>query len=187
MTSPAVQIVSTCKPAISARAANQAFHTIRKLRVGFIATPWKQTKLRLPRASGRDRSGPLSSNVHLLQRMPPPRKDSVEHGGLRDLNRATLFAAWGGDESREPLAQRKKPLVVVTRKLPDSVETRMRELFDTQLNLDDKPMTTAQLADTVRSADVLVPTVTDRIDASVLSKAGDKLKLIANYGNGVDH
>src|SRR5258707_6233281 len=85
------------------------------------------------------------------------------------------------------MAQRKKPLVVVTGKLPDSIETRMRELFDTQLNLDDKPMTAAQLADTVKSADVLVPTVTDRIDASVLSKAGDKLKLIANYGNGVDH
>src|SRR5215472_14165427 len=85
------------------------------------------------------------------------------------------------------MAQRKKPLVVVTRKLPDSIETRMRELFDTRLNLEDKPMTAAQLADTVRSADVLVPTVTDRIDASVLSKAGDNLKLIANYGNGVDH
>jgi glyoxylate reductase len=85
------------------------------------------------------------------------------------------------------MAQRKKPLVVVTRKLPDSIETRMRELFDAQLNLDDKPMTPAQLADTVKSADVLVPTVTDRIDASVLSRAGDKLKLIANYGNGVDH
>jgi glyoxylate reductase len=85
------------------------------------------------------------------------------------------------------MAQRKRPLVVVTRKLPDSIETRMRELFDTQLNLDDKPMTAAELADTVKNADVLVPTVTDRIDASVLSKAGDKLKLIANYGNGVDH
>src|SRR6266481_1628805 len=85
------------------------------------------------------------------------------------------------------MAQRKRPLVVVTRKLPDSIETRMRELFDTQLNLDDKPMTAAQLADTVKNADVLVPTVTDRIDSSVLSKAGDKLKLIANYGNGVDH
>src|SRR5438552_3821851 len=85
------------------------------------------------------------------------------------------------------MAQRKNPLVVVTRKLPDSIETRMRELFDTQLNLDDKPMTAAQHADAGRSADVLVPTVTDRIDASVLSKAGEKLKLIANYGNGVDH
>src|SRR5256884_8860116 len=85
------------------------------------------------------------------------------------------------------MAQRKKPLVVVTRKLPDSIETRMRELFDAQLNLDDKPMTPAQLADTVKSADVLVPTVTDRIDSPVLSRAGDKLKLIANYGNGVDH
>src|SRR3982074_2142684 len=85
------------------------------------------------------------------------------------------------------MANRKKPLVVVTRKLPDRVETRMRELFDARLNLDDKPMTQAELAETVKSADVLVPTVTDRIDASVLSKAGDKLKLIANYGNGVDH
>ena len=85
------------------------------------------------------------------------------------------------------MASRKKLLVVVTRKLPDSIETRMRELFDARLNLDDKPMTAAELAETVKSADVLVPTVTDRIDASLLSRAGDKLKLIANYGNGVDH
>jgi glyoxylate reductase len=81
----------------------------------------------------------------------------------------------------------KKPLVVVTRKLPDSVETRMRELFDTRLNLDDRPMSQAELADAVKVADVLVPTVTDRIDASVLSQAGEKLKLIANFGNGVDN
>src|SRR6266513_775252 len=85
------------------------------------------------------------------------------------------------------MAHRKRPLVVVTRKLPDSIETRMRELFDTQLNLDDKPMSPAELADTVKNADVLVPTVTDRIDSAALSKAGDRLKLIANYGNGVDH
>jgi len=85
------------------------------------------------------------------------------------------------------MPNRKKPLVVVTRKLPDSVETRMCELFDARLNLDDKPMSAAELVETVRSADVLVPTVTDRIDASVLSRAGEKLKLIANYGNGVDH
>jgi glyoxylate reductase len=81
----------------------------------------------------------------------------------------------------------KKPLVVVTRKLPDSVETRMRELFDTQLNLDDKPMSQAALAEAVKVADVLVPTVTDRIDASVLSQSGEKLRLIANFGNGVDN
>src|SRR5918994_5064393 len=85
------------------------------------------------------------------------------------------------------MSVKKKPLVVVTRRLPDSVETRMRELFDARLNLDDKPMTQAELAETVKGADVLVPTVTDRIDASVLSKAGDKLKLIANFGNGVDN
>src|SRR5579885_1939011 len=81
----------------------------------------------------------------------------------------------------------KKPLVIVTRKLPDQVELRMRELFDARLNPDDKPMTQAQLAEAMRTADVLVPTVTDRIDAAVLGKAGDRLKLIANFGNGVDN
>ncbi len=85
------------------------------------------------------------------------------------------------------MPSRKKPLVIVTRKLPDTVETRMRELFNAQLNLDDKPMSQAQLAEAVKVADVLVPTVTDRIDASVLSHTGEKLKLIANFGNGVDH
>jgi glyoxylate reductase len=85
------------------------------------------------------------------------------------------------------MAKGKKPLVVVTRKLPDTVETRMRELFDTRLNLDDKPMSQAELSDAARTADVLVPTVTDRIDASVLSHSGENLKLIANFGNGVDN
>src|SRR6266568_822955 len=87
----------------------------------------------------------------------------------------------------EKMPKNKKPVVVVTRKLPDSVELRMRELFDARLNPDDKPMTAHQLADAVKIADVLVPTVTDRIDAAVLSKAGDQLKLIANFGNGVDN
>ena len=82
---------------------------------------------------------------------------------------------------------RRKPLVVVTRKLPDSIETRMRELFDTRLNLEDKPMSHADLAEAAKLADVLVPTITDRIDASVLGQSGEKLKLIANFGNGVDH
>ena len=81
----------------------------------------------------------------------------------------------------------KKPLVIVTRKLPDSVETRMRELFDARLNLDDKPMSQAQLGEALKSADVLVPTVTDRIDAAVLKEAGPNFKLIANFGNGVDN
>ena len=70
------------------------------------------------------------------------------------------------------MSNRKKPLVVVTRKLPDNVETRMRELFDTRLNLDDKPMSQTDLADALKVADVLVPTVTDRIDASVLGQCG---------------
>src|SRR3981081_3109996 len=85
------------------------------------------------------------------------------------------------------MANRKKPLGVVTRKLPDSVETRMRELFDTRLNLDDKPMSQGQLAEAMKTADVLGPTVTDRIDAAVLKETGENLKLIANFGNGVDN
>src|SRR5499433_1158017 len=80
-----------------------------------------------------------------------------------------------------------KPLVIVTRKLPDAIETRMMELFKAQLNLEDRPMTPAQLVDAVRTAQVLVPTVTDRIDAAILSQAGPQLKLIANFGTGVDH
>jgi glyoxylate reductase len=82
---------------------------------------------------------------------------------------------------------RKKPLVVVTRRLPDVVETRMRELFDARLNVEDRPMTPAELIEAVQTADVLVPTVTDEIDASLLAKAGERLKLIANFGNGVDN
>ena len=80
-----------------------------------------------------------------------------------------------------------KPLVIVTRKLPDAIETRMMELFDMRLNLGDEPMTQAQLVEAAKAADVLVPTVTDRIDSGVLSLAGPKLKLIASFGTGVDH
>ncbi|MBB6306608.1 2-hydroxyacid dehydrogenase [Xanthobacter tagetidis] len=82
---------------------------------------------------------------------------------------------------------RRKPLVVVTRKLPETVETRMRELFDVRLNEDDAPMDHAALVEAVKTADVLVPTVTDRIDSSVLSQAGENLRLIASFSNGVDH
>lgn len=82
---------------------------------------------------------------------------------------------------------KKKPLVVVTRRLPDVIETRMRELFDARLNVDDTPLTAQQLVEAVRTADVLVPTITDRIDAALLAQAGENLKLIANFGNGFDH
>jgi glyoxylate reductase len=81
----------------------------------------------------------------------------------------------------------KKPLVVVSRKLPEAIETRMMELFDARLNVDDKPLTKAQLIEAVKTADVLVPTVTDKIGADVLGEAGPKLKLVANFGVGVDH
>jgi len=77
--------------------------------------------------------------------------------------------------------------VVVTRRLPEPVERRLAELFDTRLREDDTPMTRDDLAEAMRGADVLVPTITDRIDAGLIAQAGQKLKLIANYGAGVDH
>ena len=82
---------------------------------------------------------------------------------------------------------KKKPLVVITRKLPDAIETRLMELFDVRLNVDDKAMSEAELTKAVKTADVLVPTITDTIDAKLIAVAGKKLKLIANYGTGVDH
>jgi len=80
-----------------------------------------------------------------------------------------------------------KPRVVVTRKLPDIAETRMRELFDTVLNDDDHPMDAAELIAAAGRCDVLVPTVTDHIDRHVIAAAGAELRLIANFGNGTDN
>ncbi len=81
----------------------------------------------------------------------------------------------------------RKPKVIVTRKLPDQVETRMRELFDAELNLSDEPLSRDALVDAVKRADVLAPTITDRIDADLIAQAGPQLKLIASFGAGVDH
>ena len=80
-----------------------------------------------------------------------------------------------------------KLTVVVTRRLPDVVETRMKELFNVDLRDPDTAMSRDELAAAMRRADVLVPTITDQIDSALLAQAGDKLKLIANYGAGVDH
>ncbi len=92
----------------------------------------------------------------------------------------------------EPLTTRSrsnavKPVVVLTRRLPQPIETRMCELFDTRLRPDDSPMSLEELAAAMGEADVLVPTLSDRLDARVLSQAGDRLRLIANFGNGFDH
>jgi glyoxylate reductase len=89
--------------------------------------------------------------------------------------------------SDDAMTNRRKPLVIVTRKLPDAIEARMRELFNAQFNAEDHPMSAAELAVAMKSADVLVPTVTDEIDASLIAQAGPQLKLIANFGNGVDN
>jgi glyoxylate reductase len=82
---------------------------------------------------------------------------------------------------------KKKPLVIVTRKLPESVETRMMELFETQLNRDDHIFTREEMTEAVKTADVLVPTITDHIDKDVIAAAGEQLKLIASFSTGVDH
>ena len=82
---------------------------------------------------------------------------------------------------------KKKPLVVVTRRLPEGVETRMRELFDARLNLQDAPMSSAEIVEAMREADVIVPTITDEINAGMIAQAGEQLKLIANFGTGVDN
>ncbi len=85
------------------------------------------------------------------------------------------------------MSSSKKPLVFVTRKLPEVIEARMGELFDVRLNADDHPMTTAELVAAVKEADVLVPTVTDKIDAKLLAQVGPQLRLIAQFGTGVDN
>ncbi|MCZ8179756.1 MAG: D-glycerate dehydrogenase [Rhizobium sp.] len=85
------------------------------------------------------------------------------------------------------MTNRKRPKVYITRKLPDAVETRMRELFEAELNVDDKPRTREELIAAVKVVDVLVPTVTDRIDAALIAEAGPQLKLIASFSNGTDH
>ena len=81
----------------------------------------------------------------------------------------------------------KKPVVFLTRRLPESTETRMRELFDARLREEDTPLAHAELCAAAKTADVLVPTVTDRINSEVIAAAGDQLKLIASFGTGVDH
>lgn len=86
-----------------------------------------------------------------------------------------------GQVARERLS------VVVTRRLPEPVETRLSELFDVTLRTEDTPLSRAELVEVMANADVLVPTVTDTIDARLLGQAGNRLKLIANYGAGVDH
>ncbi len=80
-----------------------------------------------------------------------------------------------------------KTSIIVTRKLPEAVETRMRELFDAKLNESDKPFSQKDLIDAVKTTDVLVSTVTDQINRAVISQAGPNLKLIANFGTGVDN
>ncbi|KIN71279.1 2-hydroxyacid dehydrogenase [Sulfitobacter guttiformis] len=77
--------------------------------------------------------------------------------------------------------------VVVTRRLPEVVEARLAELFDVRLRETDTPMTRTELGEAMKTCDVLVPTITDQIDNALISQAGGRLKLIANYGAGVDH
>ncbi|MBX9796173.1 D-glycerate dehydrogenase [Sphingomonas sp.] len=88
---------------------------------------------------------------------------------------------------RRKWAKTPNPKVIVTRELADAVMDRMAELFDVTLNRADTPYSRDQLAEAMRSCDVLVPTVTDEIDAALIEQAGDRLRLIANFGAGVNH
>ena len=81
----------------------------------------------------------------------------------------------------------KKPKVIITRRLQDRVENRMKELFNVDLSSAEYPISKKELLSAVKEADILVPTIGDKIDASILSAAGSNLKLIANYGAGYDH
>jgi len=80
-----------------------------------------------------------------------------------------------------------KPIIAVTRKLPPSIETRMMELFEARLNEDDQPLSAAEIVAKCDGADVLVPTVTDGINAALIAALPDNIRLIANFGVGVDH
>ena len=86
-----------------------------------------------------------------------------------------------------PSPVRQKLKIAVTRRLPDAVETRMKELFDVDLRDDDRKLSRDELVQAMKGCDVLVPTVTDQIDANMLAQAGERLKLIANFGAGIDH
>ena len=77
--------------------------------------------------------------------------------------------------------------VIVTRRLPDEIEARLKELFDVKFNRRDQPMSAEQLAEAMAEADILIPTVTDDLPAGLIEQAGPNLKLIANFGVGVDH
>ena len=90
-------------------------------------------------------------------------------------------------ENQKQFGLKNKPKIVVTRKLPELVETRMMELFDARLNFDDAPLSHDDLIMAAQSAEILVPTVTDNIDAEIINSAGAQLKMIANFGVGVDH
>lgn len=91
------------------------------------------------------------------------------------------------EKIRENIMPAERLSVVVTRRLPTAVETRMKELFDVELRQDDTPMSREELVSAMKRADVLVPTLTDTVDAGMLTQAGENLRLIANYGAGVDH
>ncbi len=85
------------------------------------------------------------------------------------------------------MATNRKPKVIVSRKIPATIETRMAELFDVVLNHEDKPLSKAELIAAFKEGDVFVSTVTDEISADIIKHAGPQFKMIANFGMGVDH
>ena len=80
-----------------------------------------------------------------------------------------------------------RPTVVVTRRLPAPVEEQLTREFDARLNPTDRPLSPEELADALRGADALLPTVTDRLTAQVLAAEPLRARIIANYGVGFNH
>ncbi|MEE8334311.1 MAG: D-glycerate dehydrogenase [Alphaproteobacteria bacterium] len=80
-----------------------------------------------------------------------------------------------------------KPVIAVTRKLPAATESRMRELFDARLNADDQELSAERIVALCDGADALVPTVTDTIDSGLIAALPDSVRLMANFGVGVNH
>lgn len=80
-----------------------------------------------------------------------------------------------------------KPKLLVTRRLPEAVERHLTETWDTTLSVDDAPLDRAALRRAMVDYDAWMPTITDRIDADLLGVSGRRVRIVANYGAGVDH
>src|SRR6266436_5319881 len=118
-----------------------------------------------------------------------PSPAATAAGGARGNGRPRPppAAVAAGDGAAVSAGRSGRPVVVVTRRLPSPVEDRVSREFDARLNSADRPLSAAELADALRGADALLPTVTDRLTADVLAAEPLRARIIANYGVGFNH